>query len=113
AEVPAAWSLHSTLRSRVWSPLGAWERETPLITRIERRQLHPAGRTARLAAEEALQRAGLRLESADAKRNAYRIAGLDGDRAGVFLGTGVGGLHSCLQGSRFLTPHQPPRPLPG
>ena len=31
-EVPAAWSLHSAaLRSRVWSPLGAWERETPLI----------------------------------------------------------------------------------
>jgi 3-oxoacyl-[acyl-carrier-protein] synthase II len=110
-EVPAAWSLHSTLRSRVWSPLGAWERETPLITRIERKQLDPVGRIALLAAEEALQRAGLPLESADPKRNAYRIAGLDGDRAGVFLGTGVGGLHSCLESSRFITLDQPRRAL--
>jgi 3-oxoacyl-[acyl-carrier-protein] synthase II len=110
-EIPAAWTLHSPLRSRVWSPLGAWERETPLITRIERRQLDPVGRIALLAAEEALQRSGLRLESADAKRNAYRIAGLDADRAGVFLGTGVGGLHSCLESSRFITLDQPRRAL--
>jgi 3-oxoacyl-[acyl-carrier-protein] synthase II len=110
-EIPAAWTLHSPLRSRVWSPLGAWERETPLITRIERRQLDPVGRIALLAAEEALQRSGLRLESADGKRNAYRIAGLDADRAGVFLGTGVGGLHSCLESSRFITLDQPRRAL--
>jgi 3-oxoacyl-[acyl-carrier-protein] synthase II len=110
-EVPAAWARHSSLRSRVWSPLGAWERETPLITRIERRQLDPVGRIGLLAAEEALQRAGLRLESADAKRNAYRIEGLDADRAGVFLGTGVGGLHSCLESSRFITLDQPRRAL--
>jgi 3-oxoacyl-[acyl-carrier-protein] synthase II len=110
-EVPAAWARHSPLRSRVWSPLGAWERETPLITRIERRQLDPVGRIVLLAAEEALQRAGLRLESADPKRNAYRIEGLDGDRAGTFLGTGVGGLHSCLESSRFITLDQPRRAL--
>ena len=110
-EIPAAWSLHSPLRSRVWSPLGAWERETPLATRIERKQLDPAGRIALLAAEEALQRAGLALESADPRRNAYRIAGVDGERAGVFLGTGVGGLHSCLESSRFIVLDQPRRAL--
>jgi 3-oxoacyl-[acyl-carrier-protein] synthase II len=109
--IPPAWSLHSTLRSRVWSPLGAWERETPLMTRIEKKQLDPSGRIALLAAEEALQRAGLPLESADAKRNAYRITGLDPERAGVFLGTGVGGLHSCLESSRFITLDHPRRAL--
>ncbi|HEY0555198.1 MAG TPA: beta-ketoacyl synthase N-terminal-like domain-containing protein, partial [Thermoanaerobaculia bacterium] len=67
-EIPAAWSRHSaTLRSRVWSPLGEWERETPLMTRIERKQLDPSGRIALLAAEEALRRAGLPLEIADPK----------------------------------------------
>jgi len=110
-EVPAAWTLHSPLRSRVWSPLGAWERETPLATRIERKQLDPAGRIALLAAGEALERAGLALESADPRRNAYRIAGADGERAGVFLGTGVGGLHSCLESSRFIVLDQPRRAL--
>jgi 3-oxoacyl-[acyl-carrier-protein] synthase II len=110
-EIPAAWALHSPLRSRVWSPLGAWERETPLMTRIEKKQLDPASRIALLAAEEALQRAGLPLESADPRRNAWRIAGADGDRIGVFLGTGVGGLHSCLESSRFIVLDQPRRAL--
>lgn len=111
-EIPAAWARHSpTLRSRVWSPLGAWERETPLMTRIEKKQLDPASRIGLLAAEEALQRAGLPLESADPRRNAWRIAGVDGDRAGVFLGTGVGGLHSCLESSRFIVLDQPRRAL--
>lgn len=110
-EIPAAWARHSPLRSRVWSPLGAWERETPLLTRIEKKQLDPAGRIALLAAEEALRRAGLPLESADPRRNAWRIAGVDGDRAGVFLGTGVGGLHSCLESSRFIVLDQPRRAL--
>jgi 3-oxoacyl-[acyl-carrier-protein] synthase II len=113
-EIPAAWALHSPLRSRVWSPLGAWERETPLMTRIERKQLDPVSRIALLAAGEALERAGLALESADPRRNAYRIAGgagFDGERAGVFLGTGVGGLHSCLESSRFIVLDQPRRAL--
>jgi 3-oxoacyl-[acyl-carrier-protein] synthase II len=109
AEVPAAWTRHSPLRSRVWSPLGDWERETPLMTRIERKQLDPAGRIGLLAAEAALGQAGLPLESADPRRNAYRLSGVDGDRAGVFLGTGVGGLHSCLESSRFIVLDQPRR----
>jgi 3-oxoacyl-[acyl-carrier-protein] synthase II len=109
AEIPAAWTRHSPLRSRVWSPLGDWERETPLATRIERKQLDPAGRIGLLAAEAALGHAGLVLESADPRRNAYRLAGVDGDRAGVFLGTGVGGLHSCLESSRFIVLDQPRR----
>ncbi|HEX4494031.1 MAG TPA: beta-ketoacyl-[acyl-carrier-protein] synthase family protein [Thermoanaerobaculia bacterium] len=102
AGIPAAWTRSSTLRSRVWSPLGDWERETPLATRIEKKQLDPAARIGLLAAEEALRRAGLALESADPRRNAYQLAGIDGERAGVFLGTGVGGLHSCLESSRFI-----------
>jgi 3-oxoacyl-[acyl-carrier-protein] synthase II len=110
-EVPAVWVRHSPLRSRVWSPLGAWERETPLLTRIEKKQLDPVSRIALLAAEEALRRAGLALESTDPRRNAWRIAGVDGDRSGVFLGTGVGGLCSCLESNRFVVLDQPRRAL--
>jgi 3-oxoacyl-[acyl-carrier-protein] synthase II len=110
-EIPPAWVRHSPLRSRAWSPLGPWERETPLATRLERKQLDPVSRIALLAAEEAVGLAGLTLESADPRRNAYRIAGVDGDRAGVFLGTGVGGLHSCLESSRFILLDRPRRAL--
>jgi 3-oxoacyl-[acyl-carrier-protein] synthase II len=101
-EVPAAWQRASPLRSRLWSPLGAWERETPLLGRVERKQLDGTSRIALQAAIEALGQAGLSLERTDLKRNVYRVASIAAERAGVFLGTGIGGLQSCLESSRFI-----------
>ncbi|HEX4964504.1 MAG TPA: beta-ketoacyl-[acyl-carrier-protein] synthase family protein [Thermoanaerobaculia bacterium] len=110
-ELPPAWPRRSRLRSRFWSPLGNWERETPLLGRFERKQADPVSRIALLAAESALRQAGVELRLADAKRNAYRLEGVAGDRAGVFLGTGVGGIHTCLESSRFLVLDQPRKAL--
>lgn len=100
--VPAAWSTYGPLRSRIWSPLGAWERPTPLLGRLEIRQLDPSSRIALLAAESALDHAALPRRAADPKRNGFRLEGIEPERAGVYLGTGVGGLQTCLESGRFL-----------
>jgi 3-oxoacyl-[acyl-carrier-protein] synthase II len=100
--VPSVWSEYGPLRSRIWSPLGSWERATPLLGRLELRQLDPSSRIALLAAESALDHAALPRLVADPKRNGFRLEGVDAERAGVFLGTGVGGLQTCLESSRFL-----------
>lgn len=99
--VPAAWRRYSPLKSRLWSPLGDWERPTPLLTRLERKQMDPSGRLAVLAAEEALGQAGIAAVRVDRKRNRYRLADVDGERAGIFMGTGVGGLHTLLGSASF------------
>jgi 3-oxoacyl-[acyl-carrier-protein] synthase II len=100
--VPAAWSTYGPLRSQIWSPLGAWERSTPLLGRLEIRQLDPASRIALLAAASALDHAALSPVVADPKRNGFRLEGIAAERSGVYLGTGVGGLQTCLESGRFL-----------
>jgi 3-oxoacyl-[acyl-carrier-protein] synthase II len=109
--LPAAWHRHSRLRSRFWSPLGDWDRQTVLLGRVERKQTDPVTRIALLAAESALHQAGIEPRLADARRNAYSLAGIEGARAGVFLGTGVGGLHTCLESGRFVLLDQPLKAL--
>jgi 3-oxoacyl-(acyl-carrier-protein) synthase len=102
APVPAGWLEHSALKSRIWSPLGAWERPSRWIGRLEARQLDPAARLALLAAEEAVGSAGLAAAPADPKRNTYRVTGVTAERAGIFLGTGAGGLNSCLESASYV-----------
>lgn len=99
--IPRAWTRYAPLKSSLWSPLGDWDRPTPLMTRVERKQMDPSSQMALLAAEEALEAAGLETELADRKRNRHRIAACDGERAGVFIGTGVGGIHTLLASASF------------
>lgn len=104
--VPEAWHKYSKLRSRIWSPLGDWERETPLWNRVGARQMDPFSRLALLAAEEALAGAHLAPEPAEdaaARRGGFRIPGIDPERTGVFLGTGVGGEQTLLESTRFIS----------
>ncbi len=96
-----AWRTYSPLKSSYWAPLGDWERSTPLLTRLERKQMDPSSRMAVLAAEEALEEAGLGKELADRKRNRYRLAAYEGERCGVFMGTGVGGISALLSSASF------------
>lgn len=103
--VPDAWHRYSKLRSTIWSPLGDWERETPLWNRLGARQMDPFSRLALLASEEALGQADLTPEPDDegARRGGFRIPGIDSERIGVFLGTGVGGFHTMTENIRFVS----------
>lgn len=104
--IPERWEAYASLRSRVWSPLGDWRGSTPLLTRIERRRLDPTAQMTLQAAGEALERAGVELSRVDAKRNTYRMESFPAESSAVFMGTGVGGLHSTLSTAacHMLTP---------
>lgn len=94
--IPERWRSYSPLRSEVWSPLGEWSRQSPLLTPVERRRLDPTSQMALLAAEEAVTAAGLEPRLVDRKRNAYTLDGCPPEAMGVFMGTGVGGISSFL-----------------
>jgi 3-oxoacyl-[acyl-carrier-protein] synthase II len=95
--VPVDWFRYSELRSRIWSPLGPAARPpSALLGKVEGKRLDPSGQMAIAAAEEALRGAGLSLVAVDDKRRTYRVAGWNGERVGVFMGTGAAGLHSML-----------------
>ena len=104
--IPERWRRYWEPKSRVWSPLGDWRRSTPLLTRIERRRMDPAAQIAVQAAAEALGGAEIELEPMDDKRNTYRIPTFSPERTAVFMGTGIGGLHSTLSTAacHMLTP---------
>jgi len=95
--IPPEWRRYSELRSQVWSPLGELARpESSLLGRVEGKRLDPSGQMAIAAAEEALRAAALPLTAVDEKRRTYRVADWQGERVGVFMGTGAAGLHSML-----------------
>jgi 3-oxoacyl-[acyl-carrier-protein] synthase II len=104
--IPEAWSRYSPLRSAVWSPLGAWERETPMLAPVERRRLDASSQMAILAAEEAVIGAGLEPHLVDRRRNAFALRGHPSEGMGVFMGTGVGGVSSLLANAAHVFLHR-------
>jgi 3-oxoacyl-[acyl-carrier-protein] synthase II len=95
--IPPEWRRYSELRSQVWSPLGELAKPaSALLGRVEGKRLDPSGQMAIAAADEALRAAALPLAEVDGKRRTYRIADWNGERVGVFMGTGAAGLHSML-----------------
>jgi 3-oxoacyl-[acyl-carrier-protein] synthase II len=109
--IPEAWASYSPLRSSAWAPLGDdWRRDTPLLTRVERRQMDPSAELALQAAEEALTVAGLVPRPREGRRGSFEVAA-DPARSAVFLGTGVGGLTSALDSARRIALDRPKQRL--
>ena len=92
--IPAQWERYADYRSRLWSPLPAFEPELFGVTRTERLQLDPATVLAIGAAREALERAGFNLTPAPKRSRALSLLGVDPTRVGVHLGNGIGGMSS-------------------
>jgi 3-oxoacyl-[acyl-carrier-protein] synthase II len=98
--IPERWLAYADFTSRVWSPLPEPDYSAFGIDRIERMQHDPTALLAMVTAFQALAAAGLTCELRDEKRNTYRVQGIDPARAGIVLGTGIGGVRSLL--SNFL-----------
>jgi len=110
--VPGGWRRYSDLRSQVWSPLGAAARPaSAMLGKAEGRRLDPASQMAIAAAEEAVRAAGLTLVAVDAKRRTFRIDGWDGERLGVFMGTGASGLFTMVSNTGHVAMARPRRRL--
>jgi 3-oxoacyl-[acyl-carrier-protein] synthase II len=98
--IPPSWLEYAQFTSRLWSPLaepdyGAWG-----LGRIERLQNDATALIAMTAAFQALEAAGIGREVLDEKRGTFTLSGTGGvepGRAGVSLGTGIGGISSALR----------------
>lgn len=92
SRIPDRWLDYSDFNSRVWSPLPEIDFSKYEITRLEEKQLDKTSLMAIASAFQALSSAGLPFAVADRKRNTYAVSGVDSERFGVFIGTGIGGL---------------------
>jgi 3-oxoacyl-(acyl-carrier-protein) synthase len=109
APIPDKWLRWSTYQSTVWAPLPTVDFAAAGIAPLEAMRLDGAAMLAIVAAREALVDAGLEASLVDAKRGIWQLTGVDGERAGVFMGTAVGGITTLItsQNSHLLTPLLP------
>ncbi len=106
--IPARWRQFADYRSTLWSPLPDLDFTDRGISRVQRMHFDPFSLMAICAAREAIENAQLLLECKDKRAQTFVIRGIDTERAGVFMGTGVGGAYSFLQNhyNSILTRHR-------
>ncbi len=96
APIPEQWREYADFRSSLWSPLAPVDFESLGFTRMERMQFDPVTLLAAASAGQALSQAGLEPELSNRRANLYKVPNIDGQRCGVFMGTGVGGVNSFM-----------------
>jgi 3-oxoacyl-[acyl-carrier-protein] synthase II len=94
------WVESRPFKSRVGAPVEEPDPTRYNMTLREAELLDPASRYALAAAAMAIRDAGLGTTADGERRNQYRIDGVDPDRAGVLLGTGIGGLCTLEESHR-------------
>ncbi|WP_193212326.1 beta-ketoacyl synthase N-terminal-like domain-containing protein [Luteolibacter marinus] len=94
--IPEHWLDHADLRSTLWAPLPELDLDGLGANRNERSQRDPVSLIGECAARQALAQAGHDLVLRDRRANAFGIPGVEAERAGIFVGTGIGGAHSFL-----------------
>jgi 3-oxoacyl-[acyl-carrier-protein] synthase II len=94
APIPEHWLLYFTPYSKLYAPLPAIDWPAYPISRSESMQLDMTAKLAIAAAWQAVRHAGFTTELRDEKKNTFTIKNIDRKRAGVFLGTGMGGICS-------------------
>ena len=97
APIPEHWRRYADYRSSIWATLDPIDRHEMGLTRVEVAQNDPASLIAGHTARQALTSAGLEPELVNKRSNTYRLAGVDADRVGVYMGTGIGGANSFLE----------------
>jgi 3-oxoacyl-[acyl-carrier-protein] synthase II len=101
APIPDAWRSYFTPVSSVWAPLPKIDFSAFALSRIEQMQFDKVALLGLAAAREAVTDAGLGFELNDAKKNSFRIKGIDPEKTGVFSGTGIGGIASLMAAQAF------------
>lgn len=109
APIPAKWRDFYRCSSPVWSPLAPDVDDDGIVNEVERTKLDLVAVLAMKTAAEAISGAGLAFERTDTKHNRFTIQGLDAERVGVCIGTGVGGVTSLLSNAshHMLSRHVP------
>jgi 3-oxoacyl-[acyl-carrier-protein] synthase II len=94
--IPEHWWRYADYHSSIWATLDAIDAEQFGLTRVEIAQNDPASLIAGNAARQALTNAGLEPELFNKRANSYQLPGVDAQRVGVYMGTGIGGANSFL-----------------
>jgi 3-oxoacyl-[acyl-carrier-protein] synthase II len=101
ATIPEVWREFADYQCTIWSPLPPLDASSLGATRIELGQNDPVSLMAAHAAREALLESGLCLEERNNRARTSFVVGVDPARAGVFMGTGVGGATTFLENHSF------------
>lgn len=92
-KIPEHWYEYSTFTSGIYSDLPEQDfSKSPLINKIEQKQLDQSSLMTLCATGEALDNASLSYTQTDKKANKYSITNLDTEKTGVLFGTGIGGI---------------------
>jgi 3-oxoacyl-[acyl-carrier-protein] synthase II len=105
--IPESWHRYADYFSQVWSPLPEIDYAAKGLERIDLMQSDPVTTMAVAAATEAVSDSAISLERASERGRQLRMIGVDPDRIGVSMGTGLGGTASLVS---FLMGHTLARP---
>lgn len=94
--IPEAWLEYSDYRSHYWAPLPEIDYAALGISRIDSLRLDPVSKLSLIATREALKDAGIVATPLDRKQTIFELESVEPERAGVILGTGIGGLNTTL-----------------
>jgi 3-oxoacyl-[acyl-carrier-protein] synthase II len=95
--IPEHWNDYSGYRSGIWSPLPKLDFLSQGFSRIEVMQRDPVSLLALMASKQALQQAKIETLFTDDKKRQYLLKGINSERVGVFIGTGIGGAKTFLE----------------
>jgi 3-oxoacyl-[acyl-carrier-protein] synthase II len=101
APIPEPWHRYADFHSRVWAPLPDTDPESSGLSRTERLQYDSVTVLAIVATREALNSAGFSLAPAGDRGRNFSVSGVDPSRAGVYIGTGIGGAHTFLHNHTY------------
>ncbi len=95
--IPEQWRNYSNYKSGIWSPLPAIDFKSQGFSRLDIIQRDPVSLIAMMATQQALEQAGIQIVSTNDKNRQNMLEGVDTNRAGVFIGTGIGGAKTLLE----------------
>lgn len=90
--IPGHWNAYFRPNSTIWAPLPSHDFSDYAISRVEAIQLDRCQQISLACARQALETAGIGVALRDEKKNSFAVSGVDAQRVGVFMGTGVGGM---------------------
>lgn len=95
--IPKQWNNYHDYNSGIWSPLPDMDFKSLGFSRLEIMQRDPVSLIAMMATKQALEDARINVLPADDKNRQFLLEGVDSEKAGVFVGTGIGGVKTFLE----------------
>lgn len=95
-KIPEKWNKYYSYNSTLWAPLPEIDYREYEINRVETLQLDQSQLISLGAANLALKDASITYSLKDKKKNTYILDNVLPSKAGVYLGTGIGGVKSLV-----------------